>query len=287
MSKVLEELLSLLQLEKIEESIFRGQSQDLFTGNVFGGQVIGQSLSAAKQTVVEGRNLHSFHCYFLRPGDASKPIIYEVDRSRDGHSFTSRRVVAIQNGRPIFHMALSFHQKEEGLEHQLPVKPDVTPPDQLESESDLIQKIIQFIPESMRDKVTGERPIDIRPVNLPDLLRPKPMEPLRYVWMKANGPLPDDLRIHKYLLAYASDFNFITTALNPHGINFWEPRIQIASLDHAMWFHKDIRMDEWLLYSIDSPIAFGGRGLVRGQIFNQQGELVASAAQEGLIRKRP
>ncbi|CAM3456252.1 acyl-CoA thioesterase II [Parendozoicomonas haliclonae] len=286
MSKVLDELLSLLQLEKIEETIFRGQSQDLGFGNVFGGQVIGQSLSAAKQTVEEDRGLHSFHCYFLRPGDANKPIVYEVDQSRDGRSFTTRRVVAIQNGKPIFNIALSFQQQEEGFEHQYPEMPDVTPPEEVDSELDRIRAIASVIPDNLRDKLTCDKPIDIRPVNMPDILKPEAMEPVRYVWMKANGSLPDDIRVHKYLLAYASDFNFVTTSLNPHGINFWHPSLKVASIDHAMWFHKDFRMDEWVLYSIDSPVARGGRGFVRGQFFNQKGELIASAAQEGLIRRK-
>lgn len=286
MSKVLDELLNLLQLEQIEETIFRGQSQDLGFGNVFGGQVIGQALSAAKQTVEENRGLHSFHCYFLRPGNAHKPIVYEVDKARDGRSFTTRRVVAIQNGKPIFNVALSFQGKEEGYEHQYPTMPQVTPPEELESELDRTRKIAHLIPEQVRDKLTCDRPIELRPVKIPDFINPEPMEPVRHIWLRANGELPDDLRIHKYLLAYASDFSFVTTSLNPHGVNFWHPNMQVASIDHAMWFHQDFRMDEWLLYSIDSPIAGGARGLARGQIFNQKGQLVASTMQEGLIRRK-
>ena len=286
MSKVLDELLSLLKLEKIEDTIFRGQSQDLGFGNVFGGQVIGQALSAAKQTVEEDRGLHSFHCYFLRPGNAHKPIVYEVDKSRDGRSFTTRRVVAIQNGKPIFNVALSFQQEEEGYDHQHPAMPDVTGPEELSSELDRVREIAHLIPESVREKFTCERPIEMRAVKMPDLLKPEPMEPERHVWLRANGKLPDDLRVHKYLLAYASDFSFVTTALNPHGVNFWQPNMQVASIDHAMWFHRSFRMDDWLLYSMESPTAGGARGLARGQIFNRQGELVASTMQEGLIRKK-
>ncbi len=286
MNPVLDELLSLLQLEQIEETIFRGQSQDLGFPKVFGGQVMGQALSAAKQTVPAERGLHSFHCYFLRPGNVKKPIIYEVDRSRDGRSFTSRRVVAIQSGTPIFHMSLSFQEDEKGLEHQLPVIPDVAAPENVVSELEQVRQLASMIPEDLRDKLTSERPIDIRPVNAPNMLKPEPMEPIRHVWLRANGELPDDPRIHKYLLAYASDFSFIGTALNPHGVNFWNRRLKVASIDHAMWFHKPFRMDEWLLYSIDSPMAAGGRGFVRGQIFNRQGELVASTVQEGLIRTK-
>ena len=286
MSKVLKELLTLLKLERIEETIFRGQSQDLGFGNVFGGQVIGQALSAAKQTVDEDRALHSFHCYFLRPGNAHRPIVYEVDQSRDGRSFTTRRVVAIQNGKPIFNVALSFQLKEEGFEHQHPTMPDVPGPNGLTSDLERIRKIAHLIPERSRDKLTCDRPIELRPVEMPDFITPQPLPPERHIWLKANGKLPDDPRVHKYLLAYASDFSFVTTSLNPHAVNFWQPNMQVASIDHAMWFHRDFRMDDWLLYSMESPTAGGARGMARGQIFDRQGRLVASTMQEGLIRKR-
>ncbi|MCL6269097.1 acyl-CoA thioesterase II [Sansalvadorimonas sp. 2012CJ34-2] len=286
MSKVLKELLTLLKLEQIEETIFRGQSQDLGFGNVFGGQVIGQALSAAKQTVDEDRALHSFHCYFLRPGNAHRPIVYEVDKSRDGRSFTTRRVVAIQNGKPIFNVALSFQQKEEGFDHQHPDMPKVPGPDELISELERVRKIAHLIPEPAREKLTCDRPIELRPVQMPDLIKPEPLPPVRHIWLKANGKLPDDPRVHKYLLAYASDFSFVTTSLNPHAVNFWQPNMQVASIDHAMWFHRDFRMDDWLLYSMESPTAGGARGMARGQIFDRQGRLVASTMQEGLIRRR-
>ena len=286
MSKVLEELLTLLKLEQIEETIFRGQSQDLGFGNVFGGQVIGQALSAAKQTVDEDRSLHSFHCYFLRPGNAHLPIVYEVDKARDGRSFTTRRVVAIQKGKPIFNIALSFQLKESGFEHQYPDIPDVPGPEGLTSELELTRQIAHLIPERSRDKLTCDRPIELRPVRIPDFIKPEPLPPVRHIWLKANGKLPDDLRVHKYLLAYASDFSFVTTSLNPHAVNFWQPDMQVASIDHAMWFHRDFRMDDWLLYSMESPTAGGARGMARGQIFDRQGHLVASTVQEGLIRKR-
>ncbi len=285
MSEVLEELLTLLKLERIEETIFRGQSQDLGFGNVFGGQVIGQSLSAAKQTVPEERALHSFHCYFMRPGDSRKPIIYEVDKSRDGGSFTTRRVVAIQHGKPILNMALSFQSPEEGYEHQWPTMPDVPGPEGLVSEQERLLEASHLISDHFRQKLTCERPIELRVVQSPDIIKPQPMDPVRHTWLRARGTLPDDPRIHKYLLAYASDFSFVTTALNPHGTNMLHPNLQVASIDHAMWFHKDFRMDEWLLYSVDSPAMGGARGLARGQIFNQAGELVASTMQEGLFRK--
>ena len=285
MSHVLDELLTLLQLEQIEDTIFRGQSEDLGIGNVFGGQVIGQSLSAAKQTVGEQWNLHSFHCYFLRPGDSSRPIVYDVEKARDGRSFCTRRVVAIQHGKPIFNMALSFQLQEEGFEHQLPMMPDVAGPDGLESRTDRIRKLASHLPERVQEKLKREHPIEMRPAcNPEELVNPGVREPVRQVWVKANGSLPDDQRIHNYLLAYASDFSFVTTALNPHGVSFWQPNMQVASLDHAMWFHRPFRIDEWLLYSMESPTAIGGRGLARGQIFNMEGQLVASTTQECLMR---
>ncbi|MDE1464954.1 acyl-CoA thioesterase II [Spartinivicinus poritis] len=285
MSNVLENLLNLLKLEKIEETLFRGQSQDLGFPNVFGGQVMGQALSAAKQTVPESRSVHSFHSYFLRPGDASKPIIYDVDCIRDGKSFTTRRVVAIQKGRPIFNMSASFQIEEKGFEHQMPM-PEVAPPDGLISELEMARRCKQKIPASLRDKFTCDQPIEIRPVTPINYLAPEKREAKHQVWFKAISKMPDDPRVHKYLLAYASDFSFVTTALLPHGVSFWQPNMQVATIDHAMWFHRKFRFDDWLLYSIDSPSASGARGLVRGQFFNQAGELVASTIQEGLIRQR-
>ena len=284
MKESLQNLLELLQLEQIEETIFRGQSQDLGLGNVFGGQVIGQSLSAAKQTVDEGRSLHSFHCYFLRPGDPNKPIIYEVDKARDGGSFSTRRVVAIQKGKPIFNIALSFQSEEESFEHQLPTMPDVPGPEGLEPEIERIRRISHILPQHIQEKLKTERPIEMRVVETPDFLNPEPMQPIRHIWLKACDTLPDDLRIHKYLLAYVSDFSFVSTALNPHSISFWDPKMMVASIDHAMWFHRSFRMDDWLLYSIESPTATGARGLARGQIFSRDGQLVASTMQEGLFR---
>ena len=284
MNPVLHDLLSLLQLKKIEESIFLGDSQDLGFHSVFGGQLMGQAVSAAQQSVTHDHRLHSFHCYFLRPGHVNKPIIYEVEHARDGSSFTSRVVVAIQTGKPIFHMVLSFQAEESGLSHQLPTIPEVMPPEQVIPEIDRIRKLAEMIPEKVRDKLTSQRPIDLRPIDTPDLLNPEPMEPVRHIWLRADGTLVDELSVHQRLLAYASDFSFIGTALNPHGVNFWNRKLKVASLSHGMWFHKPLRMDEWLLYHIDSPTAVGGRGFVRGQFFNQQGELVASTAQEELIR---
>ncbi|MHA3635217.1 acyl-CoA thioesterase II [Yersinia enterocolitica] len=283
MSQALKKLLDLLCLEKIEEGIFRGQSEDLGLRQVFGGQVVGQAIYAAKQTVPTDRVVHSFHSYFLRPGDSSKPIIYDVETLRDGNSFSARRVSAIQNGKPIFYMTASFQSQEEGFEHQNTM-PDVPPPEGLMSETDIARKFAHLIPEKVRDKFIGHQPIEMRPVKFHNPLQGSTAEPNRYVWFKANGEMPDDLRVHQYLLGYASDFNFLPTALQPHGIGFLEPGVQIATIDHSMWFHRPFRLDDWLLYAVESTSASGARGFVRGQIYNQEGVLVASTVQEGVIR---
>jgi acyl-CoA thioesterase II len=284
-SDVLPELLQLLRLERIEADLFRGQSQDLGWGSIFGGQVVGQALSAAAQTVEEARPVHSLHAYFLRQGDARAPVVYEVDRIRDGKSFTTRRVVAIQKGQPIFTLAASFQADEPGFEHQERM-PSVPGPDGLESEVERARRVAARIPESFRAQATADRPIEIRPVNPHDPLRPDRRAPTRHVWYRAAGPLPDEPAVHRYLLAYASDFHFLTTAMQPHGVSWLTPGMQVASLDHAMWFHRPFRLDDWILYSIESPSASGARGLVRGQFFDRAGNLVASCAQEGLVRKR-
>jgi acyl-CoA thioesterase-2 len=286
MSKVLEDLLELLSLEQIEQNIFRGQSQDLGWGNVFGGQVLGQALSAARQTVPAERAVHSMHGYFLRTGDASRPIVYDVDCIRDGHSFTTRRVVAIQNGRPIFNFSASFQIHEDGFDHQADA-PEAPQPDELTSELEYFRRFADKIPEPLRQRATAERPIEVRPRELYNPAAPKVRPPNRAVWFRADGPLPDDLAVHQYLLAYASDFHFLTTAMQPHGVSWLTPGMQVASLDHAMWFHRSFRMDDWLLYYVDSPSASGARGLVRGQFFTRDGVLVASTTQEGLMRQRP
>ncbi|HGF8969478.1 TPA: acyl-CoA thioesterase II [Yersinia enterocolitica] len=283
MSQALKKLLDLLCLEKIEEGIFRGQSEDLGLRQVFGGQVVGQAIYAAKQTVPTDRVVHSFHSYFLRPGDSSKPIIYDVETLRDGNSFSARRVSAIQNGKPIFYMTASFQSQEEGFEHQNTM-PDVPPPEGLMSETDIARKFVHLIPEKVRDKFIGHQPIEMRPVKFHNPLQGSTAEPNRYVWFKANGEMPDDLRVHQYLLGYASDFNFLPTALQPHGIGFLEPGVQIATIDHSMWFHRPFRLDDWLLYAVESTSASGARGFVRGQIYNREGVLVASTVQEGVIR---
>lgn len=285
MATVLAELLDLLRLEPIERDLFRGQSQDLGWGNVFGGQVLGQSLSAAEQTVPEDRSVHSMHGYFLRIGDARKPIVYEVDRIRDGKSFTTRRVVAIQNGEAIFSMSASFHVLEPGYEHAADIDPP-TPPDDLPSEVELARRIADRIPAPMREQATCERPIEIRPVDPYDMLRPDVRPPTRRVWYRAIDRLPDRKSVHQYLLAYASDFNLLGATMQPHGVSWMTPGMQVASLDHSIWFHRPFRMDEWLLYAIDSPWAGGARGLAHGRFFTADGKLVASTAQEGLVRRR-
>ena len=283
MSQVLDDLLSLLSLEQIEIGLFRGQSQDLGFGHVFGGQVMGQALSAAKQTVPSERKVHSLHSYFLRAGDEKLPIVYEVENMRDGGSFSARRVSAIQKGRPIFHMTCSFQEPEAGFDHQAKM-PEVPGPEGLLNQNELAMTLRDKVPARILEKFMEEAPIEMRLVNPLHPFAPKETEPYRYVWLRANGPMPTDAHIHEYLLAYASDFNFLVTAAQPHGVSFLTPGIRMATIDHAMWFHRPINMGEWLLYSIDSPTASGGRGYVRGQFFNQQDELVASTTQEGLIR---
>lgn len=286
MSQVLDELVQLLALERIEENLFRGQSQDLGWGNVFGGQVLGQALSAATQTVPDSRPVHSLHAYFLRPGDARRPIVYEVDRSRDGGSFTTRRVVAVQGGHAIFNLAASFQVEEPGFEHQDEM-PSAPPPLSLPTEQEKNRPHAHKLPPGLRERATAERPFEIRSVaSEDDPFRPTARKPSRMVWMRTVGQLPDDPQLHRYLLAYASDYAFLTTALLPHGVTWLTPGMQVASLDHAMWFHRPLRVDGWLLHVMDSPSAHGARGLVRGRIFTEHGELVATTAQEGLTRRR-
>lgn len=284
-SNVLVELLDLLKLEKIEENIFRGASQDLGFGNIFGGQVLGQSLSAASHTVPEDRPVHSLHAYFLRPGDPRMPIVYNVDCIRDGKSFTTRRIVAIQKGRPILSMSASFKVVEPGFTHQAEC-PDVPGPEGLASEWELAHRVKDKIPEIIRAKFLAERPIEICPVNPVNPFAPEKRDPIRYSWFRATDKLPDDPVVHRYLLAYASDFGLIAAALYPHARTFFEPSMQVASIDHAMWFHRDFRMDEWLLYAMESPSASNCTGLTHGRIYKQDGTLVASTTQEGLIRDR-
>ena len=286
MSKVLNELVKLLSLEKIEENLFRGQSQDLGWGTVYGGQVLGQALSAAVQTVPGDRYVHSLHAYFLRPGDVNHPIVYDVDRIRDGRSFTTRRVVAIQKGRPIFNLAASFQIAEDGFSHQDRM-PEAASPEKCMTEQERVQKHFDRVPKFLKDRAMVERPFEIRAVDpIDDPIAPSVVEPTSKHWLKTTGDLPDDPALHQFLLAYASDFSFLTTSMRPHGVSWLTPGMQVASVDHAMWFHRPFRVDQWRLHSVESTSASGARGYVRGQVFDTEGNLVASTSQEGLIRKR-
>lgn len=281
---LLKELLELLELEKIEENIFRGRSQDLGFGSVFGGQVLGQALSAAYRTVAPDRRAHSLHAYFLRRGETSLPIVYEVDCIRDGQSFTTRRVKAIQKGRAIFNMAASFQVDEDGFDHQQPA-PAVDGPMGIASELEVARTLADKIPPAIRDKILCRKPIEIRPVDPMNPFAPRKRPAVRYTWFKTVDRMPEDPAAHQYLLAYASDFGLVATSLYPHGRSYWDPRVQVASLDHTMWFHRPFRMDDWLLYAMESPNACQSRGLNLGRVYTREGVLVASVAQEGLIRQ--
>ena len=284
-NKAVEELIDILNLEQLEHNLFRGRSPQVGWQRVFGGQVIGQALVAASRTVVEDRHVHSLHGYFLRPGDPSVPIIYEVDRIRDGGSFTTRRVVAIQHGHAIFSMSASFQVHEEGLEYQADM-PAVPGPDDLPSEQELKEKFLEFAPENVKRYWERERPIEMRPVDMTHYFSKKPLPAQQYVWVRASDPLPDDERIHQCVLAYASDMTLLDTSLFPHGTSVFSPKIQAASLDRDQWFHHPFRADEWLLYATDSTSSSGSRGMNRGLLYTQDGKLIASTAQEGLIRLR-
>lgn len=283
MNPALAEVIALLRLERIEDNIFRGPSRDIGSPQVFGGQVLGQALSAAHRTVAEDLVPHSLHAYFLRRGDYNAPIVYEVDRARDGRSYSNRRVVAIQHGRPILNLAASFQHQEEGLEHQAEM-PQVPGPEGLSRNVDLAAALLDKVPEKMRRFLAHHPPFEFRPVVAPEFLNPQPREPIKHIWMRAWSALPDDPALHCNLLTYVSDYELIGTATLPHALRFDRGQVQIASLDHAMWFHRPVRVDQWLLYTMDSPRAGAGRGFSRGQIFTQSGTLVASTAQEGVIR---
>jgi acyl-CoA thioesterase-2 len=285
MNGSIQEVLDLLDLEAVEVNIFRGVSPKDRWQRVFGGQVLGQALVAAYRTV-ENRVCHSLHAYFIRPGDPKVPILYQVDRARDGHSFTTRRVVAIQHGEQIFNMAVSFQVAEQGLEHQFDM-PKVAAPDTLESEEERRKRLAHQLPEKVREHFTKPGPMEVRPVDrADDLLNPAKTAPHQNVWIKAKGEMPNDLALHQCVLAYASDMTLLDTCLLPHGISWFSGRLQSASLDHAMWFHHPFRADDWLLYAQDSPSAAGARGFNRGSLYSRDGKLVASVAQEGLIRVR-
>lgn len=279
------ELLAILDLERLEDNLFRGVS--LWEGwqRVYGGQVLAQALTAAMRTVDAARHVHSLHSYFLLAGDPKHPIVYEVERLRDGGSFSTRRVTAIQHGSVIFVMSASFHKKEHGFEHAAEM-PDVPGPENLMSASSLVAERIDKIPASMRDYWSRPQPFDMRPVDIARYVDQAPQRPQQYIWIKSTAALPDDPLVHQVILAYFSDFTLLDTALIAHGKTLFDTDIQLASLDHALWFHRPVRADEWLLYAQDSPSASGARGFCRGQIFSRDGLLVASSAQEGLMRQR-
>ena len=278
----LQDIVSLFQLEQLEENIFRGQSQ--WTGrNVFGGQVIGQALLAASRTVPDDRPAHSLHAYFLRPGNPDAPIVYHIERIRDGRSFTTRLIVAVQFGEPIFNMSASFQVHEDGFEHQAQM-PDVPQPEHLETELQLRDRIKSRVPERWHHVFMRPRPVEMRPVDPVDLISPEPQEARRNSWIRVPTRLDDDPKLHQALLAYASDMNLMGTAMLPHAISYMTGNVFGASLDHAMWFHQSARMDEWVLYTTDSPVANNARGLNRGMFFNREGDLIASTIQEGLMR---
>ena len=282
--KALSKLINLLDLEQLENNLFRGQSENIGGPRVFGGQVLGQALTAAARTVDKKRTAHSLHAYFLRPGDMEFPIIYDVDTIRDGGSFTTRRVVAIQKGEPIFNTSISFHKKESGPTHQIDM-PDIPSPEECKSEIQIRKQIAERVPEKMRDFFLRERPIEIRSMPGEDMFQEaKKKPPYKYMWMKAVDRLPDDISLHQAILAYASDMGLLSTSLNPHRLSFASGNFQSASLDHAMWFHRPFRADEWMLYSTDSPSASNARGFNRGSVYTREGVLVASAVQEGLMR---
>ena len=284
MSSAVQDLLQLLDLEPLEVNMFRGRSPQVGWQRVFGGQVVGQALVAAVRTV-DGRKPHSLHGYFLLPGDPKIPIVYEVDRIRDGKSFTTRRVVAIQHGRPIFSMSASFHNDEEGLVHQATM-PEVPAPEELPSEAEVKERILPLMPDPVRRYYERERPIELRPVEFGRYMGTKYPDGRFNVWIRTTGRLPDDPAIHNCVLAYASDLTLLDTALVPHGRTLFEKEFMAASLDHSLWIHRPFRADEWLLYAQDSPNLSGGRGFSRGLIFTRDGTLVASVAQEGMVRIR-
>ncbi len=282
MNQLLDDLIKVMTLERLEKDLFRGESRDIGSPQVFGGQVLGQALVAASATV-ENRIVHSLHAYFLRRGDFNAPIVYEVDRARDGNHFSTRRIVAIQHGAQIFNMSASFQPDEPGLDHQLAM-PSVPPPDDLAELSFHFRDILHLVPETARRMLERQRPFEFRPTQAPDILGAQKATPLRNIWFRAVAPLPDDEALHRCLLAYVSDFNLLDTALMPHGLSMLRQNLVVASIDHAMWFHRSVRVDDWLLYSTDSPSASGARGFARGSIFTQGGRLVASTSQEGLLR---
>ena len=284
MNPILNELIELLSLERIEDNLFRGISHDIGTSRVYGGQVLGQALKAA-QTTVEARHIHSLHAYFLRLGDHTAPIIYAVDRNRDGKSFSARRVVAIQHGQPIFTMSASFQAPETGVEYQEQM-PAAAAPETLKSINDYLGNLSERAPDKFKLTTSLYAPFEMKPVEPVDLVNPIKRKPVRHLWLRTADQLSDDPVIHHVLLAYVSDYSLLDTNLLPHGLHVLDSNLQIASIDHAMWFHRPFRMDEWLLYACEGVSTSGARGVARGRFFTREGVLVASTMQEGLLRFR-
>ena len=280
---VVSELIDLLTLERLEDNLFRGQSRDIGTKYVFGGQVLGQALSAAQATLKEARTAHSLHAYFLKAGDIAAPVVYQVDRTRDGGSFSVRRVTAIQHGGPIFFLAASFQKEEAGAEHQLSM-PEVPHPEDIAPTAEVAPEVLATLPTKVQRWLSRQGPFEFRHVYPRNELKPTKRPPYQQFWFKLADRIGDGLDLHQVLLAYASDFHLLGTATWPHGISYYQPNVQMASLDHALWFHRAFRADDWLLYSLDSPSAQDSRGLARGMVYDRHGKLVASTAQEGLIR---
>jgi acyl-CoA thioesterase-2 len=281
----MEQLIETLDLESIEVNLFRGNSPQVGWQRVFGGQVIGQALMAAQRTVESDRFVHSLHAYFMRPGDPSVPIVYQVERLRDGSSFNTRRVLAVQHGQAIFAMSASFQLDEPGFDHQIKM-PDAPAPETLLGEKEIKERYLTHAPEPIRKYWERERAIEIRPVSLTHYFSNTKLEPRQDVWVRANGPVPDDRIYQAAVLAYLSDMTLLDAALYAHGTSIFDQSLQVASLDHAMWFHRPCKLDDWLLYTQDSPSASGARGIARGSLFTRSGVLIASVAQEGLIRKK-
>jgi len=278
-------LVDLLEVEEIDTDLYRGKRQPGGVGRVFGGQVIAQALQAAQRATDAPKTAHSLHAYFMRPGDENFPIIFRVVRDFEGRSFATRRVIAMQRGQPILNMAASFQIPEDGLHHQEQM-PEVPPPEELKSERELREEAADAIPERFRKHLLRARPIEIRPVHARSWFRPERRAPQQSSWFRVCAPIGDDLALHRAILAYASDMTLLGTALLPHGVNWMTDKLQTASLDHAIWLHEPFRADEWLLYTCDSPWSGHARGFNRGQIFTREGRLVASTAQEGLMRQR-
>ena len=286
MTSPVAELVDLLSLERLEDNLFRGQSRDIGTKYVFGGQVLGQALAAAQATLDNShrdRAAHSLHAYFLRAGDIAAPIVYQLDRTRDGGSFSVRRITAIQHGQPIFFMAASFHEQEPGAEHQLSM-PEVPQPEDVEPGNAVPPEVMAKLPEKIQRWLSLEGPFEFRHVYPRNELKPTKRPPFQQFWFRLGERIGDDHGLHQAMLAYASDFHLLGTSTWPHGISYYQPNVQMASLDHALWFHRPFRADEWLLYAMDSPTAQASRGMARGMIYARDGKLVASTAQEGLVR---